>query len=261
MTPAVAHCTNRCLYCWRIQPEDLGVRWNELVIADPDPPELIVEGCLQEQRRLLAGFLGNPKADRKKVEEAFNPRHAAISLSGEPTLYPLLGELIEEFHKRGMTTFLVTNGTNPEVLEKITPPSQLYISVSAPNEEVYKKVVCPIRPDNWSRLLRSLELMRTFSCPTVIRITLVKDVNMLDPEGYSKLIELAEPTYIEAKAYMHLGFSVKRLKRSNMPAHEEVRAFSQELVNLTGYRIIDESPPSRVVLLSKLKQPKKIAPP
>ena len=36
----------------------------------------------------------------RSFEEAANPRHAAISLAGEPTLYPRLGELIQEFRDR-----------------------------------------------------------------------------------------------------------------------------------------------------------------
>ena len=43
----------------------------------------------------------------------------AISLTGEPTLYPKLPELIKEIHSRGKTSFLVTNGQHPEVLQKL----------------------------------------------------------------------------------------------------------------------------------------------
>ncbi len=46
--------------------------------------------------------------------EAANPKHVAISYDGEPTMYTRLGELIREFRKRNISTFVVTNGTFPE---------------------------------------------------------------------------------------------------------------------------------------------------
>jgi tRNA wybutosine-synthesizing protein 1 len=55
----------------------------------------------------------------RKLEEALTPRQAAISLTGEPTLYEHLGELIRTFHKRNFTTFLMSNGTVPSALAKL----------------------------------------------------------------------------------------------------------------------------------------------
>jgi len=259
MTPTVFHCTHRCLHCWRVEPGDFGVTWNQMKIEDPDDPVEIVDRAIEEQRRILSGYKANPKVDPYMYQQALHPRHAAISLAGEPTLYPYLSELIEEFHRRGFTTFLVTNGTLPEVLEKITEPSQLYVSLNAPNEEIYKKIARPMLKDGWSRLMKTLELISSFSCPTVLRITLIKGYNMTNLEQYAKLIERAQPTYVEPKAYMHLGFSRQRLSENNMPRHSEVVQFAEKLSELTGYRIIDESLSSRVVLLSKLEKPIKIA--
>ena len=42
-------------------------------------------------------------------------------------------------------------------------------------------------------------------------MTLVKEHNMHNVDEYAKLVEKANPTYIEAKAYMHIGFSSLRL--------------------------------------------------
>ncbi len=107
----------------------------------------------------------------------------------------------------------------------------------------------------WERLNESLELLKSFRCPTVIRSTLVRDKNMDEVDGYAKLISKAEPTYVEAKAYMHVGFSTMRLGFDDMPSHEEVRRFAQQLAAETGYRILDEAADSRVVLLSRLDKP------
>jgi tRNA wybutosine-synthesizing protein 1 len=90
-------------------------------------------------------------------------------------------------------------------------------------------------------------------------MTLVKDHNMSLVKDYAKLIEKANPTYIEAKAYMHIGFSNLRLGFDRMPMHTEVKDFANKLAEETGYRVIDEAPESRVVLLSRLEKPIQVA--
>jgi tRNA wybutosine-synthesizing protein 1 len=86
---------------------------------------------------------------------------------------------------------------------------------------------------------------------TTIRLTVAKKVNMLDPEGYAKLIKIAEPMFLEVKAYMHVGYSKQRLEYEHMPLHDEIKAFAQQIAKHTGYKIVDEQPISRVVLLMK----------
>jgi tRNA wybutosine-synthesizing protein 1 len=107
--------------------------------------------------------------------------------------------------------------------------------------------------------LESLELVKSFNCPTAIRITLVKGLNLEDHDGYARLISKAEPTYIEPKSYMYVGYSRKRLRFLNMPTHREIYEFSSRLAKSTGYRIIDESAESRVALLSRLEKPIRVS--
>ena len=210
---------------------------------------------MHAQERILSGYKGNEQTDMRRLREAFTPRHAAISLTGEPTLYEPLDELIGAFHKRNFTTFLVTNGTQPAKLAGLgEKPTQLYVSVCAPNEEVYRRVCRPQVSDAWAKLNETLGLLSSFKCPTVIRTTLVKGINMDDVNGYAKLVDEADPTYVEAKAYMHVGFSHLRLGYERMPSHKDVYAFALNLAEKTGYKIIDESSDSRVVLLSKLER-------
>lgn len=218
-------------------------------IGEVDEPATILDGAISAQRKLISGFGGNPNVDKKKFKEAQEPRHCAISLAGEPTLYPKINELVEECSRRKMTSFLVTNGMHPEVLEHITEPTQLYISVVAPDPETYEMVCQPTLSDGWERLNRSLELMPSFKCRKVIRLTLVKGLNFKDAPGYSKLIEKAVPDFVEAKGYMWVGYSRKRLAMQNMPLHGEVVEFAKELARETGYELVDESEASRVILL------------
>ena len=221
-----------------------------------DSAEEIVQESLKAQTKILSGYNGHPKTNWKKFTEALTPRHVAISLAGEPTLYGHLGDLISMFHRKGFTTFLVSNGTMPSKLAELSEePTQLYISVCAPNEAVFKHVCRPHVPNAWAKLNETLSLLPCFRCPTVTRMTLVKGRNMGNVGGYAELVERAEPTYIEAKAYMHVGFSGLRLDYKNMPSHEEVYDFAGRLAEKTGYKIIDEAAKSRVVLLSKRGKP------
>ncbi|MCZ7372252.1 MAG: 4-demethylwyosine synthase TYW1 [Candidatus Methanoperedens sp.] len=242
MTPTLV-CNHRCLHCWRAVEVDAEIpkKW--------DTPEEIINSCLKEQRRLVSGYGGSPFMDKTKRQEAFEPRHVAISLSGEPMLYPYLPELIEGFHKKHMTTFVVTNGTNPDMAGKIDP-TQFYISLNAPDKDTYQKACAPMG-DTWDNIRHSLEIMKDSKTRTAVRITLTEGINMHSPEGYARLIGIAEPDYVELKAYMHLGFSRKRLERRNMPSHEDVLDFSKKIAEALGYKIADDSDASRVVLLSK----------
>lgn len=256
MSPSLFYCTQQCLFCWRAQSGDLQVTWDEMKLPSLDSPEEIIQGSLKAQEKILTGYKGNPKANWRKLQEALTPKHVAISLTGEPTLYEPLGELIRTFHQKGLTTFLVSNGTLPSKLASLSEePTQLYISVCAPNEQIYKRVCRPQFPNAWAKLSETLGLLQSFRCPTVIRMTLVKEYNMNLVEEYAKLVEKANPTYIEAKAYMHIGFSNLRLSFDSMPQHGEVKDFAGQLAEKTGYKIIDEAAESRVVLLSKREKP------
>jgi tRNA wybutosine-synthesizing protein 1 len=230
--------------------------WDEVTLPAYDEPEGIVEGCIETQIKLLSGYKANLKANREKYRESLRPKHAAISLAGEPTLYPELGELIKAFHKRGLTTFLVSNGTTPKALRELDEePTQLYISTCAPDEKTFHETCRPQIPNAWNKLNETLALLPSLKCPTVMRITLARHLNLKHPDLYAKLVEKASPTYVEPKAYMHVGFSRLRLTYANMPQHEEIKGFASLLAEETGYRILDESRKSRVVLLSRLEKP------
>lgn len=247
ISPALQYCSHNCVFCWRTT--NYGMPEKQ---ASWDEPEDIVDGLIEAQRKLLSGFGGYEGIDKKKLEESKNPNQAAISLSGEPTIYPKLGGLIEVLHKRGFTTFLVSNGTNPYALEKLSPlPTQLYVSVVAPKEEMYERVCNPLLPNGWENIQKTLGLFPSLDTKKVVRLTLVKELNMTEPENYAKLIEKAKPDFIEAKAFMFLGGSRARLTMENMPSHEEVKAFAGKISEHTGYGITNEKEDSRVVLLKR----------
>lgn len=260
MSPAAYWCWNDCIHCWRVRPPDVGLPFELRMPPYKDNPEELVDKVIEAQRKILTGYLGNPKADKNLVSEALDPKHVAISLTGEPTLYEQLPSMIRAFHKRGLTTFLVTRGVRPDVLEKLaeeSPPSQLYISMEAYDREMYKKINKPLVPRGWELTLKSLEIISQFPSPTVLRITAIKGINMDNRavEGFSKIIETSRPTYVEIKAYMHVGSSMQRLSRSNMPTFDDVLRFSLKLSEATSLPIRSHVKDSRVVLLSRLEQP------
>lgn len=262
MTPVVDKCTQSCEFCWRVTPSDIGVSWNQTDMSNTDvmPVNELMDAVLMANLRSLGGY--NPEAgamvSERKYKEARDPKHVAISLAGEPTLYPLLSDLINEIHQRGMTSFLVTNGTQPDVLSTMSLPTQLYVTLAAADESTYKTLCKPGLRDGWNRILQSQETMQSLDTRTVNRLTMVANRNMHDVREYSKLIEIGEPDFIEVKGYMFLGSSRDRLDQTNVPTHREIYAFSEKLATLTGYYLSGEQVESRVVLLSRSKQIKKL---
>ena len=246
-------CANRCVFCWRDYKSPVSKEW----IWNIDDPKKILEESKKAQEKLLIGFFGNEKANKKILKETKNIRHAALSLTGEPINYPKVNELIKEMHAQRISTFVVTNGQNPESIKKLGRVTQLYLSVDGPNPEILKETGKPLFKDYWERLQKSLEELRQKKHRTCIRITQIKGMNDKNPEGYAELIKKAEPEFVEVKAYMFIGASKTRLKKENMPSHQEIQEFTKKIKeHLPEYEIVSEHKPSRVCLLvhKKLKE-------
>ncbi len=243
-------CANRCVFCWRGYKAPVSKDWKWGV----DDPDEIIDEMLEAQRNLLNGFAGSKTANMKYYEESKTVKHVALSLTGEPIIYPRFNEICASFHNRGISTFVVTNAQYPEAIERLIPVTQLYISVDAPDKDLLKKIDVPLFDDYWERLLKSLDIMKRKKHRTCIRITMIKGMNMVDPEGYKALIERGDPDFVEIKAYMFVGASRQKLSLKNMPFHEEVLDFAKKMeAILPEYSIVSEHKPSRVVLLAKKK--------
>jgi len=248
-------CDLACVFCWRIIPEEVGVKWNELNFTEWDDPSDIADGLIEAQRKMLTGYKGNDKVDKKRLEEANDPAHVTFSLTGEPLFYPKMSELIEEFHKRKMSTFLVTNGTLPEALKKLkTLPTQLYVSVQAPNKEVYEKVTRPKIPHAWENFLEFLDVFSKLNTRRVFRLTLIRGLNLVDAKGYAELIKRGNPDYVEVKGFVFVGGArnpSRDLSYGLMPNKEEILNFAKEIAEASGYVFTDYHKPSNVALLSR----------
>lgn len=251
MTPLVDYCNFTCLYCWRSQAFDIDINEGE---TSWDAPDQALEGSVEAQRDLLSGYKGHPHVDEADFVESMSPKHVAISLNGEPSFYPHLGEFIGECHDRGMTTFLVTNGSRPDVLRDLDPlPTQLYVSIDAPNRQVFEDLCVPIGNGAWDKLQETIDLLPSLDCRTVARHTLVKGQNMHEDgrhvAEYARLDERAEPDFVESKGYVHVGASQERLTADSMPTHEDIQAFTEGLNEHLGYGFESQRRESRVTLL------------
>jgi len=257
MTPTVDHCNQHCLFCWRhhsssgMRPEDM------------DEPELILKECIEGQRDLVSGFKGDERCDRKMWDESREPKQVAISLAGEPTMYSRLGEFIELCHKRGMTTFVVSNGTMPKMLEKLDPlPTQLYITVAAPNQDIYKRLCIPSFPKGWELLNQTLELLPSLKgrTRTTLRHTLVQEWNfgLKYVKDYAKLDKKADPLFVEPKGFVFVGNSRNHLSIDSMPKFPDILDFSKALGEELGLELAGERADSRVVVLAQDKKKLKI---
>ncbi len=252
MTPNI-YCNQRCVFCWRTYDDN-----NDPIPSQWDEPEFIIEESIKAQRKLINGFPGAPGLNEQKFKEAQNPNQVALSLTGEPMGYPYMGELVEQFHKKGFTTFIVTNGLYPKRLAEMTLPTQLYVSLDATDEQMHKVVNRPLVPDSWQTINETLELLPSLDTRKVIRMTVVKGWNDKNPEQYAKLIEKSEADFLEVKGYMFVGGSRQRLSMENMPRHDYVKQFAEKVNKYLGYDYIDEQPVSRVVLYSSGKKNPKI---
>lgn len=245
MAPAVPNCQQKCEFCWR----DLSytqTQWE----GEYDDPKTIIDEAVKAQNNLLCGFFGNDKANKEKLEESKTPTNAAISLAGEPMLYPEIDELIAEFNRRNFTTFVVSNGQCVDKLKNLeNEPYQLYLSLDAPTKKIYNDVCQPQISEGWNNLNQSLDTLASFNSRTCIRTTCVKGRNMTNPEKYAELIKKASPDFVEIKAYMCVGSSRHRLTPDNMPTFDEVKSFAQKIGENCGKKIVNESEVSRVVLL------------
>ena len=243
-------CANRCTFCWRGYKAPVAKEWKWKV----DDPEEIIEGSLFHHHNLLAGFKGNDKVTSRSYETTKEVKHVALSLTGEPIIYPKMNKAIDIFNKKGISTFLVTNAQYPEQIRDLNTITQFYISVDAPTKDLLKHIDVPLFKDYWERMNKSLEYMAEKKQRTCIRLTMIKEMNMLHPKEYANLIIKGDPDFIEIKAYMFVGASRQRLDKKNMPYHEDIVEFSKELIEyLPEYEIVSEHISSRVIMMAKKK--------
>jgi tRNA wybutosine-synthesizing protein 1 len=260
MTPAAMNSENRCIYCWRpTEFYDTLQMPEELV----DEPDVIVEQLMAERKKLINGFYGNAKNDKTKLDESLFPAHYAISLSGEPTMYPKLPQLIKYLRslKATKSIFLVTNGQEPDMLRRLQAedalPTQIYLSTNASNKKMFYMVNRPRHKDAWDRWWDSLRFLSNADTRTVLRMTLIRGYNdgAEFVKEFAEMMSQGDPHFVELKSYMHIGMSTQRLEKDRMLEMDEVREFAGMLrYRMPGFQVMDESEISRIIVLQNRKR-------
>ena len=256
-TPSLA-CANKCVFCWRHHKNPVGTSWK----WEMDPADQIVREAVDLHTNLIKQLKGVPGVTEEAHKAAMTVKHCALSLVGEPIMYPQINELITELHARRISTFLVTNAQFPGAITTLKPVTQLYVSVDAGNAETLKKTDRPLFKDFWERFIDSFKAIQSKRQRTVYRLTLVKEYNMAEDDEtlkqYAELVALGEPDFIEIKAVTFCGSNENdkdNLTMKNVPWHEEVVKFSAALTALLGgeYEIACEHKHSCSVLIALRK--------
>ena len=65
---------------------------------------------------IVSHLLGVPGVKPERMSEAMTVQHCALSLVGEPIMYPKINRLVELLHSHHISTFLVTNAQFPDAI-------------------------------------------------------------------------------------------------------------------------------------------------
>ncbi|ODQ82851.1 hypothetical protein BABINDRAFT_30660 [Babjeviella inositovora NRRL Y-12698] len=258
-TPSLA-CSNKCVFCWRHGTNPVARdkwRW------ELDSAQVVFDGAKAGHYSKIKQMRGVPGVQADRFAEAFQIRHCALSLVGEPIFYPYINDFVELLHNEDISSFLVCNAQHPEQLAAMSKVTQLYVSIDAPTKDSLKKVDRPLNRDFWERLNKCLDILRTTQADqrTVFRLTLVKDFNMEDINEYAELVERGRPSQIEIKGATFCGSSAGNgnpLTMQNIPFYEECKNFVEALTaNLQArglpYEISAEHAHSCCILVADTK--------
>lgn len=225
-TPSLA-CANKCVFCWRHHKNPVGTSWR----WNTDEPDVVFNGMCGEHHQLVKQLKGVVGVHPQRFEDSTTAiRHCALSLVGEPIMYPHLSDLLSRMHAQKISTFLVTNAQFPEQMRALRPVTQLYVSVDGATAESLKKIDRPLFGDYWDRFLSCLDIMKECPGRTVFRLTLLKQYNMEEAAQFGRLIVRGSPDFIEIKAVTYSGNSTT-ITMQNIPWHDEVVGYARAIMN------------------------------
>ncbi|XP_014240606.1 S-adenosyl-L-methionine-dependent tRNA 4-demethylwyosine synthase-like [Cimex lectularius] len=252
-TPSLA-CANKCVFCWRHHSNPVGTEWKWKM----DNAEDILKGALENHYNMIKEFRGVPGVIPERYKEGLKAKHCALSLVGEPIMYPEICKFVKLLHSKEISTFLVTNAQFPDAIKALDPVTQLYVSVDASTKESLKKIDRPLFKDFWERFIESLKALSSKGQRTVYRLTLVKAWNFDEMKDYASLVSLGNPDFIEIKGVTYCGGGEagkpNTLTMANIPWHSEVTSFVKQLVSLLpDYEIASEHEHSNCLLIAHKK--------
>lgn len=114
------------------------------------------------------------------LRERFGRLEGVVITGGEPTLHPDLPEFIKDIKAIGYRVKLDTNGTNPEMLERLIKDGLIdYIAMDlkAPLEKYEATIGAPI---DCNKIRKSVKIIMTSGLPYEFRTTVVPELVALD---------------------------------------------------------------------------------
>ncbi|KPA80857.1 hypothetical protein ABB37_04278 [Leptomonas pyrrhocoris] len=226
MTPSLA-CANKCVFCWRhhTNPISRHFRWKQ------DPPELLIAQGMAGHYQMIKQMRGVPGVTPERLATAMQIRHCALSLVGEPIMYPQINGFCDLLHAHHISSFMVTNAQFPEQLRDLKPVVQLYLSIDAPTPDELKRIDRPLFEDYWDRCLSCVKELARKPQRTVFRLTLVNLYNTDNVKAYADLVAMGQPDFIEVKGVTYCGTSTSSTltMKDNVPRHDEVIGFCKAL--------------------------------
>lgn len=250
MTPSLA-CANKCVFCWRHHTNPVA----KTFIWKHDAPDFLVESALAGHRGMIKQMKGVPGVQPDRYTEAMNVKHCALSLVGEPIMYPEICQFVNLLHQKHISTFMVTNAQFPDKIKQLAPVTQLYVSIDAATKEELRKIDRPIFDDFWERMLDCIKEIGLKYQRTVFRLTLVNEYNVSSLSEWAQLVHLGKPDFIEVKGVTFCGASdASDLTMKNVPFHFEVVKFCEQLCEAIGggkYEIACEHEHSCCMLIAR----------
>ena len=207
-------CNFRCPFCYN----------SEIVLKPDSLPDIPLEEVLAYLRENGWGLDG------------------VVITGGEPTLMPDLPELCSTFKKEGFPVKLDTNGTRPQVLEKLLSSGLV--------DYVAMDIKAPLTPEKYSRacgvnassflpkISRSIELLSSSEVDHEFRTTVVPTIH--EPGDVRAICEaLVGCRKYVIQAFKPLGPTIDPSFSSLTPfTEEEMRAFLEEAVSVLGPDVV-----------------------
>ena len=183
-------CNFRCQYCYNpvlVYPEIGDGKVKNISSSDLSDEE-VKEGYSQITENAFFDFL------KLRV----NKLDAIVITGGEPTIHNDLPEFIDKIKKFNFKIKLDTNGTNPEMLNKLINLKLLdYIAMDIKANINKYDLVVGVQPD-LEKLKKSIKIIKNSKLPYEFRTTVVpKLISIDDIHNMGELIQGAEKWYLQ----------------------------------------------------------------
>lgn len=166
-------------------------------------PELVLLDETNKTNQILKNKKGLPDI----TEEAFfaflksrvNKLDAVVITGGEPTLHSDLPDFVKKIKELGFLVKLDTNGTSPEMVEKLLKKKLIdYIAMDIKASREKYDQVTGVKNDI-KKIKKSIKVTKKSGLPYEFRSTLVPDLmNKHDIKNMGELIEGAEKWFLQS---------------------------------------------------------------